>query len=217
MSGFRFHSLLHVALLFGFAVLPVRAQAQWWSSRTPVDFEECVETGAKASDTQETRASLISQCEAKFAGRRKPGGGYTYFDFMQNRSFDIAGPNPTPEELRKMDEHYTEFLDQRRRQLIADAFAEKQMQAQLASLQQDASPPIRMPPLPKPRIIVDKSRQTAGKPPDKSRQIASQYVCDTDPLSCGWNHLSAGISAVKKSLLGPPPPPSKKKQLQPGG
>ena len=108
--------------------LPSRAQAQWWSSRTPIDYEDCIEKGEKTADGKDAKAALTAQCDAKFAGRRKPGGGYTYFDFMQNRSFDIAGPNPTAEELRKMDEQYTEFLDQRRKTIIAAAFAAKQQQ-----------------------------------------------------------------------------------------
>lgn len=205
MIEYRRHALLGIAMLFSIAMLPLPAEAQWWKSHAPVDYEDCIETGTKTSDTPEAKTQQASQCEAKFAGRRKPGGGYTYFDFMQNRSFDIAGPNPTPDELRKMDEQYTEFLDQRRRQLIADAFAEKQMQeAQLASLQQDAVPPVRRPPLPKPRIVIDKAHQTPGKKASKPHPVTSAYVCDTDPLSCGFNHLSEGISAVKNSLLGPP-------------
>ena len=71
------------------------------------------------------------ECNAKFAGRRKPGGGYTYFDFMQNRNFDIAGPNPTPEEQKRIDEQYTDYLDRERRSSIAAAFAAKQQQQQL--------------------------------------------------------------------------------------
>ena len=74
------------------ALMPLRAQAQWWS-RAPADFEECADKAEKAA-TKEEKASQLVECNAKFAGRRKPGGGYTYFDFMQNRSFDIAGPNP---------------------------------------------------------------------------------------------------------------------------
>ena len=59
---------------------------------------------------------------------RKPGGGYTYFDFMQNRHFDIAGPNPTPEEQKKIDEQYIAYLDQERRSTIAAAFTARQQQ-----------------------------------------------------------------------------------------
>ena len=72
---------------------PLRAQAQWWSSK-PTDFEACADIAEQAS-TKEEKASRLGDCHSKFAGRRKPGGGYTYFDFMQNRHFDIAGPNPT--------------------------------------------------------------------------------------------------------------------------
>ena len=97
--------------------MPSRAQAQWWS-RAPADFEECADKAEKAA-TKEEKSSQLVECNAKFAGRRKPGGGYTYFDFMQNRSFDIAGPNPTPEEQKKIDEQYTRFLDQERQSRVA--------------------------------------------------------------------------------------------------
>jgi len=78
-------------------LLPVSAHAQWWSSAGPRDFEECAERAKTAA----TGKDAVTDCEAKFAGRRKMGGGYTYYDFMQNRSFDIVGPNPTPEETKK--------------------------------------------------------------------------------------------------------------------
>ena len=110
-----------------------RAQAQWWS-RAPADFEECAEKAEKAAN-KEDKSAQLTECNAKFAGRRKPGGGYTYYDFMQNRSFDIAGPNPTAEEQKKIDEQYTAFLEQERRNSIAAAISEKQQQLlQRASL-----------------------------------------------------------------------------------
>src|SRR5690242_19475662 len=68
------------------------ASAQWWQ-RAPADFEECARTAEKTATPGEKSAAL-AQCSSNFAGRRKPGGGYTYYDFMQDRSFDIAGPNP---------------------------------------------------------------------------------------------------------------------------
>src|SRR5664279_543480 len=121
-----------VLLIAAFAAcagsMPPRAQAQWWS-RAPADFEECADKAEKAASREE-KASQLAECNAKFAGRRKPGGGYTYFDFMQNRSFDIAGANPTPEEQKKIDEHYTDFLDRERRNSIAAAFSAKQHQQQ---------------------------------------------------------------------------------------
>src|SRR6476646_2888265 len=87
-------SALLIAAISACAVLqPSRAHAQWWS-RAPADFEECADKAEKAA-AKDARAFALSECNAKFAGRRKSGAGYTYFDFMQNRSFDIAGPNPT--------------------------------------------------------------------------------------------------------------------------
>src|SRR5665213_3901709 len=112
-------------------LMPLRAQAQWWS-HTPVDFEECTEKAEKAASKEE-KATQLTECNAKFAGRRKPGGGYTYYDFMQNRSFDIAGPNPTPEEQKQIDQQYTAYLDSERRSSIAAAFAAKQQQASFNS------------------------------------------------------------------------------------
>ena len=62
-------------------------------------------------EAKAAKAKIVSECDAKFPGRRKPGGGYTYFDFMQNRHFDIAGPKPTPQELKRMDQEYLAFLE----------------------------------------------------------------------------------------------------------
>jgi len=83
MAGFAGVLALHLS----------RASAQWWH-RAPADFEDCAVAAEKAASKEEKSAAL-AECSAKFAGRRKPGGGYTYYDFMQDRSFDIAGPNPT--------------------------------------------------------------------------------------------------------------------------
>src|SRR5580692_6882204 len=128
-----------MAAIAACAVLTLsRAQAQWWS-RAPADFEECAEKAGNAANKEEKSAQL-TECNAKFAGRRKPGGGYTYYDFMQNRSFDIAGPNPTPEEQKQIDEQYTAFLDRERQSRIAAAAAAKQQQQlelQQASLRSD--------------------------------------------------------------------------------
>src|SRR5579859_1262288 len=85
------------------------------ASRVAKDYENCAEEAqAKASSSVEY-TKLVTHCGERFAGRRKPGGGYTYFDFMQNRTFDIAGPNPTEDERRQIDRSYMEFLDAQRR------------------------------------------------------------------------------------------------------
>ncbi|MDB5640354.1 MAG: hypothetical protein JWP51_5262 [Bradyrhizobium sp.] len=180
-------SLLLIAALAGSIVLhPSRAQAQWWS-RAPVDFEECADKAEKAA-TREERTSQLSDCNAKFAGRRKPGGSYSYFDFMQNRSFDIAGPNPTPEEQKHIDEQYTAFLDRERRNSIAEAFTAKQQQQQLqqASLRNEKVPvPVEAPN--KPQAATNDLRTRA-----------KGQNCARGSFSCEWPRLSEGIKDLKK-------------------
>jgi hypothetical protein len=61
------------------------------------------------------RVAGIMDCGARFAGRRKAGGGYAYYDLLQNRSFDIAGPNPTADERTRIYSIYIRFLELRRR------------------------------------------------------------------------------------------------------
>ena len=78
---------------------PVRCDAQWWRS-APVDFESCADVAEKAK-TKEEKTAKLAECNTKFAGRRKPGGGYTYYDFMQDRTFDIAGPTRRRKSRRK--------------------------------------------------------------------------------------------------------------------
>jgi len=170
-----------------------RAHAGWWGTRAPVDFEDCADTAEKAA-TAEAKAAALTECNAKFAGRRKPGGGYTYFDFMQNRTFDIAGPNPTPEEQKRIDEQYTEFLDRERQSNIAAAFAAKQQQqiqpATFKSETEKAAVPV---PVPAP----NKPSAAAG---NAKRLKASN--CANHSFSCDWPRLSEGFNDLKKALFG---------------
>ena len=120
-----------------------RASAQWWSG-APADFEECANQAAKAPGTED-RTRALSVCNSKFAGRRKPGGGYTYYDFLQDRSFDIAGPNPTPQEQRYFDEQYGLYLERQRRTTAA---YDAEQQARLKAAVQRGT---RRVPIPQPR------------------------------------------------------------------
>ena len=175
--------LLMAAVGASVLLAPSRAPAQWWRS-APADFEECADTAEKAA-TKEAKAAALAECNAKFAGRRKPGGGYTYYDFMQNRNFDIAGPNPTAEEQKHIDEQYTAFLDRERRSNIAAAFAVKELQLQQASLKSDA----------------EKRPAAASKPPSPSpdlRPRARADGCVKHSFSCEWPRISEGIKDLKK-------------------
>jgi hypothetical protein len=188
-------ALLIAALAGFFALAPSRLHAQWWS-RAPADFEECADKAEKAASKEDRRFQL-KECNAKFAGRRKPGGGYTYFDFMQNRSFDIAGPNPTPEEQKQIDEQYTAFLDRERQSRIAAALAAKQQLLQQASLTSEKVPlPVEAP-----------NKQPAAASDLRSR--AKDANCARHSFSCDWPRLSEGIKDLKK-LFGASPSKAKR-------
>jgi hypothetical protein len=187
-------ALLVVAVAACVVLQPLRAHAQWWS-RAPADFEECADKAEKAA-TKEERSSKLTECNAKFAGRRKPGGGYTYFDFMQNRSFDIAGPNPTPEEQKQIDEHYTAFLDRERQSRIAAALAAKQQQQQQLQLKQASLKKIERVPVP----VEAPNKPQAAASDLRSRAKATN--CARHSFSCDWPRLSESLKDLKK-LFGP--------------
>ncbi|MCS3761625.1 MULTISPECIES: hypothetical protein [Bradyrhizobium] len=180
------------------------AQAQWWK-RAPVDFEECADAAEKAA-TKAEKTSALANCNAKFAGRRKPGGGYSYYDFLQDRTFDIAGPNPTPEEQKKIDEAYTAYLArERRNNEAAQATARQQreqQEQQARQLQQVAlqteTERVRVPvPVERPKV-----QQTVGQ-----RKGAP---CTKGSFSCEWPRLSESLNDLKKLFNPAPSKPAKK-------
>ena len=177
-----------------FLLTPSHAQAQWWK-HAPVDFEECADAAEKAATKAEKTAAL-ADCNAKFAGRRKPGGGgYSYYDFMQDRSFDIAGPNPTAEEQKKIDEQYTIYLESQRRSTIAAAFAAKQQQQLQASLKTGTAKV----PLPQ-----ERPKQQAPAPAAEMRPRYRNGECARHSFSCEWPRLSEGLNDLKKLFTSPP-------------
>jgi hypothetical protein len=149
------------------------------------DFEECVErVQAKAPANGELGTSP-TDCNARFAGRRKAGGGYSYYDFMQDRKFDIAGPNPTAEERKQIDRAYMGFLDVQRREAVSAELAKRQneqLQADLESAPQPAGPPMVLTPTNSPptaaKRLVDRSKSTR---------------CEDASLSCSWAKFSAVV------------------------
>ncbi|KJC42899.1 hypothetical protein UB31_24055 [Bradyrhizobium sp. LTSP849] len=194
---------LIVAAAGFFLLTSSHVHAQWWK-RAPVDFEECADAAEKAA-TKAEKTSALADCNAKFAGRRKTGGGYTYYDFLQDRTFDIAGPNPTPEEQKKIDESYTAYLaNQRRSTVVADALARQQQEQQAQQIQQVAlrTEVERVPvPVERPKVL-----QAGGDP--RSRQKGAN--CTKSAFSCEWPRLSEGLSDLKKMFSPTPSKPAKK-------
>jgi hypothetical protein len=154
------------------------------------DFEECVEAkGANSSFSQsgpsldDERGVAMTSCNARFAGRRKPGGGYSYYDFMQGRNFDIAGPNPTAEERKRIDREYIVFLDAQRREAVSSELAKQQderLRADLEAAHQPAGPPLILTPKNSSSPAI---KRPAGRP--------KTTRCEDDSLSCGWIKFSA--------------------------
>ena len=185
-----------------FLLTPSHAQAQWWK-RAPVDFEECADAAEKAATKAEKTAALAN-CNAKFAGRRKPGGGYSYYDFLQDRTFDIAGPNPTPEEQKKIDAAYTAYLaNQRRSEEAAQAAIRQQreQEQQAQQLQQVAlRTEVERVPVP---VERPKVQQTVGQRPKGA-------PCAKGSFSCEWPRLSESLNDLKKLFNPTPSKPAKK-------
>jgi len=185
-----------VATIGGLIVLaPVRCDAQWWRS-TPADFESCADVAEKAK-TKEEKTSKLAECNAKYAGRRKLGGGYTYYDFMQDRTFDIAGPNPTPEEQKKIDEQYTAYLERERRNHAAAALAAKQHQTEPPSAQEWQQVSLRSEPTPPPPVEMERVPVPVASPVKQAARLRAAQ-CARDQFSCEWPRLSEKVNELKR-------------------
>src|SRR3954471_1671449 len=194
---------LVVAAAGFFLLAPSHAQAQWWK-RAPVDFEACADAAEKAT-TKSEKTSALADCNAKFAGRRKTGGGYSYYDFLQDRTFDIAGPNPTPDEQKKIDESYTAYLANQRRSNEAAQAAmrqqREQQEQQAQQLQQVAlrTEVARVPvPVERPKVLQTIGQRPKGAP------------CAKGSFSCEWPRLSESLNDLKKLFNPTPSKPAKK-------
>src|ERR1700733_2644335 len=144
------YQLGFIALIV-FALIAVAFSLRGSALESARDFEECVEAAGASPSLNQPSPPLNAErdgakdCHARFAGRRKPGGGYTYYDFMQDRNFDMAGPNPTVEERKAIDYAYMGFLDSQRREAISAELAIRQnerLRADLESASQPVGPPL---------------------------------------------------------------------------
>jgi hypothetical protein len=181
-----------LAIACGMVLVSPHAGAGWWS-RAPADFEDCAASVERNATSAEDKDRRLTACEAKFAGRRKPGGGYTYYDFMQNRHFDIAGPNPTAAEQKRIDEQYAAYLKDQRRSIIAAAFFQKQQQVEQANVGIKADVRLTTPPK-----TVEKRVTLLPRPrPKMARHCKDEFLSP-----CNWPRLSSGVRDFKKNLFG---------------
>ena len=162
----------------------------------PKDYEECVEQIQAKPPSNDAQGVPTTNCNARFAARRKAGGGYAYYDFMQDRKFDIAGPNPTAEERKQIDREYMGFLDVQRREAVSAEFAIRQnerLRADLESARQPFGPPMVLTPSNPPP-------KAAKRPVDRAKSMR----CEEASLSCSWAKLSAAVkNAFASSMMRP--------------
>jgi hypothetical protein len=186
------------AAIVAVAALAVIWQGLRWSSPNgPRDFEECVDQAQNAPEGRQ-RAALITDCGARFAGRRKPDGGYTYYDFLQNRSFDIAGPNPTEEERRRIDLEYMSFLDSERREAVSAELAKSRIENLTANFE-NVRGPIGLPTILTPKNLP---APTAKSLSDRSKSTRCTLK---DSLSCSWARITSAVKDALASASKPGP------------
>jgi hypothetical protein len=165
------------------AILALSAVAIVWRGSGPhvaKDYEDCVEDAQSNTSSSAEYSKLMTHCGERFAGRRKAGGGYTYFDFMQNRTFDIAGPNPTEDERKQIDHAYMEFLGAQRKEMLSSILAKALADREDAGLgRQDVGPPL---------VLTPKIPLPAKRPP-----VEHAKSCEDGSLSCSWERLSAVV------------------------
>jgi hypothetical protein len=98
-----------------------------WDPFPPTDYEDCAGRAAKTAKSKDGLSVLLSLCRSEFKGRRKPiGGGYAYYDESCSDlgAFTIKGPNPTPSEIRDINQQCLSHL-----QALQEAEAEKERRA----------------------------------------------------------------------------------------
>jgi hypothetical protein len=185
---------LSIAGAMAVAVAIVVAEYGGSSVESARDYEDCVERAQSKNLAGEEGGNLIAACGARFAGRRKAEGGYSYYDFMQDKKFDIAGPNPSPDERKAIDREYIGYLEMQRREAISAALAKQQnekLRADIETARQPAGAPLALTPasvpLPVPRRVAEQR--------ERARQ------CAEDALFCTLSKLS---TAVKDAFASSP-------------
>lgn len=180
-----------VVALAALVLVTVWQGLRWSAPIVAQDFEECAELAQNTSEGTQ-RAGLLTECGARFAGRRKAGGGYAYYDFLQNRSFDIAGPNPTEEERKRIDLEYVNFLDSERRDAVSAELAKRRVENLLANFEN-----VRRPIGP-PTMLTPKN-----SPAPKSSVKKSTPCLVQGSLSCSWAKLKSTVKNAFASASKP--------------
>jgi hypothetical protein len=96
-----------------------------WNPFPPRDYEDCAARAATDAKSKDALSVLLSICSTEFKGRRKAGGGYTFYDRCRDRTVDIKGPNPTTDEQKDMREECLAYIDAQARVAAVDRESER--------------------------------------------------------------------------------------------
>ena len=113
---------------------------------------------------------------------------------MQDRSFDIAGPNPTEDERKQIDRSYMEYLGVQRREIFRSDLMKAQANTEQTTLERDrkdTGAPLDLAPripLPAKRPLIERARS-----------------CGDSSLSCSWEKLTAAVKNAFASSAGKSP------------
>lgn len=202
---------LHMALpcavalcCLSFAAVPASAQQRTITNSR--DYEDCVDTVKAFALTREALATTVAECDSRFPGRRKASGGYTYYDFMQNRHFDIAGPIPTAKELKQIDQEFIRYLAAR------NPSSGPRDDQRARSSRAETSKPVAKPES-KPRIATQTTGLAHAKPAPPQNK-PKPLDCRETPVACGWTSLTTQVKSVAQGLFGPPAKDVKVSRLQ---
>jgi hypothetical protein len=177
--------------LLAIGVAAVLALAIVWlgfggpSTESARDYEECVELAQARQSPGDELNGMMNACGARFAGRRKADGGYTYYDFMQARQFDIAGPNPTADERKEIDRQYITYLEAQRREAISAALAKQQNDLLRADMESARQPPGAP-------IVLTPTNLTSAPTKHAAERSKSKH-CAQDSLLCSLSKLSGAV------------------------
>jgi hypothetical protein len=137
----RFPQKAAIAFSTALCVVLISARpacSQWWNPFAPKDYEECAERAARDARSAQALNILLSSCNTKFVGRRKPGTeGYTYYDSRQLHSFDIEGPNPTDGEWDYINRQYSIY--QKEQQQLEEQRHAAEVEAERRRKEQEAA------------------------------------------------------------------------------
>jgi hypothetical protein len=86
------------------------AHAQLLSIFGPKDYEDCAERAAKDAKTNNALSILLQNCNTSFPARRKPGGGYVYYEEVSQTYLDVSGPRLSKADKKLIEQHISDAV-----------------------------------------------------------------------------------------------------------